>query len=243
MSMDTIRMLSIDDRSITTELDRAGYRKMGVAIRSAATFTEAQAVLASNTIDVIVINLDSPKLNAVSVCQVLKADENTKKIPIVATSVLERPSRLKDIMKAGCELFMEQPMPRQFFIEKIRTLLDQKTRTSKRVTHAGRVSFKLDGKDHLCEIGDLSHSGILLMTTFVLQPGTKIELSFEIPGYKKPIEVIGEAVRQIASKQGAKENLNGIGVRFIEFVGDSQKRLEKYVAKTESDDPKLAYYL
>lgn len=240
MSQDTIRMLSIDDRTVTTELDRAGYRKIGVTIRSATTFAEAQSILASGPIDIIVINLDYGKVDSVSACQHFKTQEETKNIPIVATSVQDKPRTLKGCMNAGVDLFVEQPMPRQYFIEKIRSLLDQKTRETDRVTHNGQVVFVMDGKRHTCGIGDLSQSGILLTTDLELKPGVVIEMEFDIPGYKKPIAVSGEVVRKITQRdRGAL----GFGVRFCDFQGDSQKRLEKYILKSQNHDPKLAYYL
>lgn len=238
----TICMLSLDDRMVTTELDRAGYRKMGVTIKSASTFAEAQAALQAGPVDIIVINLDYERINAVSTCRHLKSQEATRNIPIVTTSVQDRPSTLKECMAAGVELFVEQPMPRQYFIEKIRSLLDQKTRETNRVTHDGQVNFTIDGKHHTCKIGDLSQSGILLATDMNLTPGSQVELEFEIPGYKKPIAVTGEVVRKITSKD-VKTGTAGVGVRFATFHGDSKKRLEKYVLKSQNDDPKLAYYL
>lgn len=233
-------MLSIDDRTVTTELDRAGYRKMGVSIRSATTFAEAQSILAAGPIDIIVINLDYNKVDAVSACKHFKGKEETKNTPIVATSVQDKPRTLKGCMSAGVDLFVEQPMPRQYFIEKIRSLLDQKTRETDRVRHDGLVVFMLDGKRHTCGIGDLSQSGILLTTDLELKPGLKIDMEFEIPGYKKPIAVSGVVVRKINNKD---RDAVGFGVRFSEFQGDSQKRLEKYIVKSQHHDPKLAYYL
>ena len=67
-------------------------------------------------------------------------------------------------------------------------------------------------------------------------------MSFSIPGYKKPIRVEGEVVRKIEADPN-RERAAGLGVRFKEFKGDSQKRLEKYILKSQNDDPKLVYYL
>jgi hypothetical protein len=63
-----------------------------------------------------------------------------------------------------------------------------------------------------------------------------------LPGYKKPIKVEGEVVRRIDA-DSRKSTPAGLGIRFEDFNGDSQKRLEKYIAKSQHDDPKLVYYL
>ena len=234
-------MLSIDGKSITSDLDRAGYKKMGVDLRSTSTFKDAEAFISENTVDVIVINYDYEHVDAVQLCKHFKAQEQSKEIPIVFTSVQDKPRSIK-AKDIGLDLFVEQPVPRQFFIEKIRNLLEQKTRGTDRVNITSEVTFELEGESVTCPIADLSKSGILLSTERQLKAETELDLTFSLPGYKKPIKVLGEVVRAI-NEQGNNPVQIGIGVRFKSFNGDSQKRLEKYISKSQDDDPKLAYYL
>ena len=124
----------------------------------------------------------------------------------------------------------------------LKSVMPAKTRETARVTHPGVASFAYKGKDIECPIHDISRSGILLSTDLNIEPGTKLSLSFELPGYLKPIKVEGEVIRRI-SGDSRRDVPAGLGIRFDEFSGDSQKRLEKYVAKTQVDDPKLVYYL
>ena len=98
--------------------------------------------------------------------------------------------------------------------------------------------WKADGSP----IQDISKSGIYTETDLDITPGTKVDLAFSIPGYKKPIRVEGEVVRKI-EVDGKRHMTPGLGVRFKGFQGDSQKRLDKYILKSQSDDPKLVYYL
>ena len=59
MSEKTLTVLQIDDKTITSDLDRAGYRKMGVTIKNATSFQSASDILegGKDTIDIIVINV------------------------------------------------------------------------------------------------------------------------------------------------------------------------------------------
>ena len=189
------------------------------------------------------INLDHDSIQPVQICQHFKTNKATADIPVVLTSVQSFPKKVKS-MKPGADLLVEQPIPRQFFIEKIRNLLEQKVRDTSRVTIVGDVTFEVEGKPATCGIKDLSRSGILLSTDMQLKSGTLIPMSFNLPGYKKPIKVEGEVVRSISEKAAnGSETQVGVGVRFSEFSGDSQKRLEKYMTKSQTDDPKMVYYL
>jgi response regulator RpfG family c-di-GMP phosphodiesterase len=243
MSGPMITMLTIDDRSITTDLDRAGYRSMGVMVRTVTTFQEAMETIKKKQIDIIVINHDFAKVNSAVTCEVLKKQDSTKHIPVVITSVQTNAETRNKSLKAGADLFVEQPIPRQYFIEKLKKLLEQKTRGHERVSVQVEVEVRLNGKITNYEVGDLSTSGVLLTTEEKIPTGTRLEISFELPTYKKPIKATGEAVRIIARDLNNSDKAYGVGVKFVEFEGDSQSRLEKFVNKTADESNRMIYYL
>lgn len=209
----SIKMVLLDDRSFTTELDRAGYRKMGVHVRPAASYEEAEKILNSETIDVLVINMDYERADACQISRHLKAQPKHKELPIVITSVQTHGRARQSALEAGADLFVVQPLPRQYFIEKLKQLLEQKTRTTERIGVQGNATLTAGGKTHQCPIGDLSVTGILLSTNLEIQDGTKVEIAFDLPGYKKPITVSGEVVRTIKYNEKFPDRPTGIGVR------------------------------
>jgi DNA-binding response OmpR family regulator len=245
MANATIHMLSLDDKTVTTHLDRAGYRQMGVQVKSVSSYDEARRALLENEIHIIVINADYPKLNPVTVVSSLKGDAETKDIPIIATSVRSDVQLQKKLVQAGIALFVEQPVPRETFIKRIRQILDQSTRNDDRVDMAGLTVKVVAGKDRSfeCEIADVSGTGMLLSTEQKLEAGDQVELDFLLPDFKKPLKIRGTVVRHvdIHVKSGGKSR--GVGVRFEEYQGDAQKRLERYLAKSNNRDLKMAYYL
>lgn len=243
MAQPMIKMLSIDDRMLTTDLDRAGYRSMGVTVRTAANFQVAVDMLKKDHFDLIVINYDYQQVNAPEVCRHFKNDSNYKDTPIVITSVQSNADTRNKSINAGADLFVEQPLPRQYFIEKLKKLLEQSTRADDRVEFQGEAEINLKEGNLKFPIGDLSATGLLLATDREFKPGHSFTMSFEIPGYKKPIIVDGEVVRIIKNVEGNPDRIPGVGVRFVTFNGDSQKRLEKYVEKTADKDARMAYYL
>lgn len=236
-----INILSIDDNKVTTELERAGYRKMNVTLFEADDFQNAENILKETPIDIIVVNFDYEEVNSLLLCQHFKTDKKTKEIPLVFTSVQARPKGYKNLVKAGMDLFIEQPIPRQYFIEKLRGVLDQKLRTENRLNHKGMVNFKWRQGEMRCTIADLSQNGLLLLTEEELALNEAITMSFTLPKYKKPISVTGQIVRRIPPEN--KDEEIGFGIRFESFNGDSKKRLEKYLGTVKAEDPKMIYYL
>lgn len=240
----TIKMISIDDKTLTTDLDRAGYRKMGVFVRPAANYEECSRLLVSNEkIDLIVINMDYKVVDAVQVTKHLKSNETFKNIPVVITSVQTAAKIRNAALQAGADLFVEQPLPRQYFVEKLKQLLEHKTRTTERVDIHGEATFRCNQIEQTCPIGDLSISGILLATNAELESGMQISVEFELPGSKKPLRIDGEVVRTIRFNEKHPKQIAGIGVRFLQFHGDAEKRLEKYIEKSAQGDEQMSYYL
>ena len=102
---------------------------MGVTIKAATSYAQANEIVENEKIDIIVINLDHESIQPIQICKHFKS---TSEIPVVLTSVQSFPKKVKS-MSQGADLLVEQPIPRQFFIEKIRNLLEQKVRTDLRL--------------------------------------------------------------------------------------------------------------
>ncbi len=242
VEMSQITMLSLDEKTMTSELDRAGYRKMGVTVRAARTWAEAAKVLGGEHVDVVVVNLDVKSHEGMEVMKHIRMSD-WKSVPIVATSVQASQKIRQTATQAGADLFIEQPVPRDYFIEKVKALLDQSTRTTQRVNTDIEVRFKHDGKDYSCGVGDLSVSGVLLSIDLEILQGQMLELTFQLGASNKPLHVKAEVVRRIAPNKKNPNALSGLGARFLSFKADSQQRIESFIARTSDKSNKMAYYL
>lgn len=244
MSEYAIRMLSVDDKSLTTNLDRAGYRKMGVHVSSSSTFSDAKEVLTQNPVDIIVINFDYHGVDASSMCKHIKEDAKFAHIPVVITSVQSAASVRKKTKGSGVDLIVEQPIPRHLFIEKIKQLLKQQTRTTSRVDmEETRVTLVWNKEKYDLPIGDISNSGMLVSTDMTIPDGALVELLFRLPDYKKEIKVKGEVIRTIKKVSQGSDQLSGVGVKFVKFIGDAERKILRYVSQTSGEDKQMLYYL
>lgn len=237
-----IVMLSLDDRSVTTNLDVAGYRKMGVTVKTATTWEDVEATLKDECPDVLVINLDYRRVDGVQVVRHIRSSPIYSTTPIVVTSVQSGAMRSAAI-KAGADLFVEQPVPRQLFIEKLKTLLSKSTRSNTRVGARGDARFSLAGQPVRCDLADVSTSGLFLVCDLAIETGSQIKVKVTLPGLKKAVEVSGTVVRRVASDPGRADSPSGYGFKIETFHGDARKVLEKFVATSSESEFPLRYYL
>ncbi len=91
-----------------------------------------------------------------------------------------------------------------------------------------RMEVKLgETKDMiLCQTENLSSTGMLIRTEKRYDMGTQIHFEFSLPDDIRPLVGVAEVVRQTMP---GRDSVGGVGVRFISFVGDSQRRFESYI--------------
>jgi len=240
----SIKMILIDDKTITTDLDRAGYRKMGVFVKPASNYEEARRILSEDSIDIILINMDYKPIDAPAICRHFKGSESTANIPIVMTSVRTSAKIRNGAIDAGADLFVEQPLPRTAFIERIKQMLEHKTRTTQRVQISSDVLVQTNTGTYFCPIIDLSISGVLAATDVDIDDGTYVELQFELPGQKNQFKASGEVVRTITfGNSKHTPHKTGIGIRFKTFHDKSKEYLEKYIENSAMSESEMHYYL
>ena len=81
-------------------------------------------------------------------------------------------------------------------------------------------------QDMVCQTENISASGMLLRTEKRYEKGTRLEFEFGLPNDHRPIVGIAEIVRHTMI---GRDNVSGVGVRFLSFAGDSQRRFESYI--------------
>lgn len=239
--MKHIKMILVDTKMLTTNLDLAGYKSVGINVKVVEDYQKLIKLLSEEMFDIIMINLDYEKINGIELCKYLKNNEDTKHIPIVLFSI--KSSKYKPSIGAGADLFVEQPIPRPYMIEKIKKLLMQQTRSSNRINLNLMINIEFENKHYKLQIEDISLSGALIISTLDIPLFSNVKISFNLPKYKKPIRIMGKIVRTMIIREDENKTYTGIGIAFEEFIGDSQKRLAKYLSTMSKYDKKIIYYL
>lgn len=232
-----VAMLSIDDRSLVTDLDRAGYKQMGINVFSAASLAEARSVIQKRSIDVIVINYDYRAINWVELRGML--DTNSIDIPLVFTGVKPTPEAKKKAESLGASLFIEQPAPRKVFVEEVKKLLDRLARGEARVevNESAKIYFGAD--EYSVTVKDVSGRGLLVkMDHGTIMPESKVKIDFVLSAIGKRVIASGEIIRTV-EKQGEK----CLALRITKFENDSEESLKSFVERSNKSEDTLKYYL
>ncbi len=241
MSSATIRMLLVDEKSPTADIDRAGYRNMGILVKQAHNFQQALEQLKDTPIDLVVINYDYSEIEPLHIATQLKSLFSESDLRVVMTSLQSNASVRKKILDSGVDLFIEQPIPRQVFIEKVRKMLSQQARNNERVSLLKPLKINLpSGKSMEAKAADISTTGILISSDLPVEIGQTIDMDIYLPHSTKPLKLKGEAVRKLSLN--AKQ-ASATGIRFIHLSKTDEETLNTFVKSDEQQKKKLVYYL
>jgi two-component system chemotaxis response regulator CheY len=102
-------VLLIDNDQDSLALSALALSGMGFELMAAREFGEALRRATAHTPDVIVTELQIGDTPSWDLIQRLKADERTRKIPVVVFTGDGGPSTVSRAREAGCTLFLEKP--------------------------------------------------------------------------------------------------------------------------------------
>ena len=97
------------------------------------------------------------------------------------------------------------------------------SRTTLRLTTRLLVKVADGLEEVLGTVVNMSAAGLLLETDADLEPGQHVILSIDIDRQDEPVSAKAEVVRKADPN---RDGVEGIGVRFLSFAGDSRERLE-----------------
>lgn len=119
-------VLVVDDVAANRELLEGHLDDLGYDVRQARDGVEALEAVAADEPDLILLDIDMPRLDGISVCERLKAHPTRRLIPIVIlTASNDRGTRLRGIA-AGADDFLSKPFDAKELLVRARVLLRQR---------------------------------------------------------------------------------------------------------------------
>ncbi|OPX24983.1 MAG: two-component system response regulator [Planctomycetales bacterium 4484_123] len=118
------RVLVVDDNAQNLELLVEYLQSMGgVQTATATDGLEALEVVRIFRPDLIVLDIMMPRMSGFEVCQKLKADPETRDIPILMVTALNEMGDIERAVEAGTDDFLSKPVNRLELVTRVRTLL------------------------------------------------------------------------------------------------------------------------
>ncbi len=116
-------VLVVDDVAMNRELLQAQLRDLGYRVREARDGIEALDAIDAEEPDLVLLDVDMPRLDGLAVCQRLKAHPVRRLIPVVIlTAAQDRDTRLRGIA-AGADDFLTKPFDAKELLIRTKVLL------------------------------------------------------------------------------------------------------------------------
>jgi len=121
--MNPARILIVDDEERNVKLLRGMIASEKYEVDTASGGQEALDYLKSNKPDLILLDVMMPDIDGFEVCRHLKADEDTRIIPVLmVTALMEKEHRVK-AMQVGADDFLSKPVDRTELLVRVKSLL------------------------------------------------------------------------------------------------------------------------
>ncbi|MFA5276593.1 MAG: response regulator [Candidatus Omnitrophota bacterium] len=116
-------ILVVDDQFQNIELLEAYLVPQGYEIIKAVSGEEAFEKISGNQIDLILLDVMMPKMSGIEVLEKLRADEQTKLIPVVMVTVLKETEDKVKALEAGCDDFISKPFDKVELLARVKSIL------------------------------------------------------------------------------------------------------------------------
>src|SRR5437773_9524722 len=120
------RILVVDDKQSNRELLEGRLADLGYDVREAKDGVEALDAVAAEEPDLILLDIDMPRLDGIAVCEQLKAHPVHRLIPIVIlTASSDRDTKLRGLA-AGADDYLSKPFDSKELLIRTKVLLRQR---------------------------------------------------------------------------------------------------------------------
>jgi uncharacterized protein (TIGR02266 family) len=225
-----IKILLVDDMSNFLDLEVSFLRRKDCVIITANDGAEALKRTKLEKPDIVLLDVEMPRMTGIECCRFIKADPNIKHIPVI---MVTSTSKRDESFAAGADDFWQKPINEEKFLEGIKKFVPIKERSDKRLPIGLQVDYRIgENKDKLVQAftKDISHSGMFLITRDTLPIGSNFEIEFTIPGINRRVVSKVEVMREMKDEMEG-HYVGGMGLHFVDLPADDQKSLDDFIAR------------
>ena len=225
-----IKILLVDDMSNFLDLEVSFLRRKDCLIITANDGVEALKRTKLDKPDIVLLDVEMPRMTGIECCRHIKADPNVKHIPVV---MVTSTSKRDESFAAGADDFWQKPINEEKFLEGIKKFVPIKERSDKRLPIGLQVDYRMgENKDKLVQAftKDISHSGMFLITRDTLPIGSTFEIEFTIPGINRRVVAKVNVMREMKDEMEG-HYVGGMGLHFAGLPAEDQKALDDFIAR------------
>ncbi len=221
-----VKILLVDDMRNFLDLEVSFLKRSDVNILTAMDGVEALKIAKAEKPDLILLDIEMPRMNGIEVCRIIKNDPSLKHIPVV---MVTSTNRYEEAMNAGADDFWRKPIFEEDFLKGIKKFVDIKERKDIRVPVGLQVDYRVgESKNKVVQAftANISKGGLFLITRDTLPVGSRIEMEIHLPDRK--IEAVGEVVREVKEEEEGYYT-SGMGIKIVDISDEDRKAYESFI--------------
>jgi len=117
-----MKILLVEDNELNRDMLSRRLKRKGFTVLSAKNGQEGIDVAISENPDIILMDLSLPVVDGWTAAKMLKSDNTTKSIPIIALTAHAMKGDREKALKAGCDDYDTKPIDFKRLLSKIHTL-------------------------------------------------------------------------------------------------------------------------
>jgi DNA-binding response OmpR family regulator len=121
------RVLVVDDDKHAVEIAYRLLEREGFTVLRAQSGPEALTVVATETVDVILLDVMMPGMDGFQVCAELRRQDRTRDIPVILLTAKDDMETRVHGMKLGVSEFLTKPINKRELFARIRAQMHQRT--------------------------------------------------------------------------------------------------------------------
>ena len=120
----TKTVLVVEDNDLNMKLFHDLLDANGYGTLQSKTGKEALEIVKKQTPDLVLMDIQLPDVSGLEVTRLIKENEKTKNIPVIAITAFAMKGDEEKIRQGGCEAYMSKPISVPKFLEMVRSFLD-----------------------------------------------------------------------------------------------------------------------
>jgi two-component system, OmpR family, response regulator RpaA len=118
------RILVVEDDYLIREVIRTALQDEGYDVEVAEDGAIAMQYISSHAPDLVVLDLALPVISGLRVCEAIRSQASTAKVPILVVSAMASVSAVRSAYRAGANVYLDKPFDLSVLLDNVETLLN-----------------------------------------------------------------------------------------------------------------------
>jgi len=218
--------LIADDLKMFLLIAKTFLEGRGIGVFTAENGARALELARARHPRLVLLDLMMPVMDGADACGEMRRDPAMAFTPIIIMSATGGPEIRDRCLKAGCTNFVVKPQKPGDLLTIIARILAVRQRKPTHMSVVFGEAGPVEGKQQVGKAGNVSGTGMLLLTGKPIRAGSLLNLEFVVPGTGHTVKVQAKVARVDQDTEGTY----GAGLHFAGLSEADQKQIVGYVS-------------